>query len=444
MTKNRSISYHLARSLILATVLLWLAMVIYVAFQAHHELAETLDYILIENAIRSLPLAAEIAQNGVLPALDVVVPNVGEFDELAEALDFAVLGAEGQVVYSETIATLPGFLQPGFSTWGGLHSYVLMDNSGEFGVAVFETAGLRTYTIYQILPSMILTLVLIVPVLAAIAYLLSRKALAPILKFATEVGARDGRNLSPIAITDTPAELAPVASEVEKLIARVHGTLEAERSFSAECAHELRTPIAGALAQVQAAQAATDAPVETLDAIETSLRNLADLAETLLQHSRVEHGFALSDKEIDVVQILDVVLLESFFTSMENDRFDIDYPASMKMLVKIDTDACAMALRNLLTNALRYSPPTSMVRIRIGTSHIEVINASKRIPPELLHRLGERFVRAADDKQGTGLGLAITRAIMEDIGGALELRSPAPGRPDGFAATLIFQQEQNT
>lgn len=440
MTANRSISRQLSRSLILAMIALWLAMVVYALFHANHELVETFDYILLENAIRTMPLAAEIAAGTMLPEIAVNVPEIGEFDDLAEALDFAVLDRNGAVVYQEAAVELPATLAPGFDTINGARTFVLMDDAGEYGVAVLETEGLRTYTLVEILPSMIIPLLVAVPIMAALAYVLSRNALDPIVAFAQQIGARDGQNLTPIHATDTPSELAPVAEEVERLLARVRGALEAERSFSAECAHELRTPIAGAMAQVQSARKDGADSAEVLGQVEKSLRSLADLAETLLQHSRLQHGFAVSDKIVDVVQVMEVILLEPFFSSMDNDRFDVEYPEELSLRVRMDADACAIALRNLMSNALRYSPASSMVKIRIEGRSFEAINSSPRIPPELLERLGDRFTRGDTGVEGTGLGLSITRAVMEDIGGSLELRSPAPNRPDGFSATLIFPE----
>lgn len=439
MITNRSISYRLSRSLILTAIVLWLGMVIYVMFEAYHELSEAFDFVLLENAVRLLPLAAEIAQNGALAALEVQVPDIGEFEEFTEGLDFAVLAADGSVIFHETSAILPDHLEPGFSFTQDSRTFVLMSDARDFGVAVFETAGLRAYTLQEILPAMILPLLIVVPLLAAIAYVLSKNALTPIQNFAAQIGSRDGRNLAPIEAKDTPQELDPVAEEVERLLARVRGALEAERSFSAEAAHELRTPIAGALAQVQLVQ--QSAPSTELEKVETSLRSLSNLAETLLQHSRLENGFAVSDSVIDVVEVLDYLLQEPYFASLENDRFDVDYPEELRLNVRMDGDACAIALRNLMTNALRYSPANSMIKIKIRGSRIEAINASPRIPAELLAQLGQKFTRGDSGVSGTGLGLAITRAVMEDIGGALELRSPAPGRPDGFSATLVFPEE---
>ncbi|SLN24670.1 Sensor protein QseC [Falsiruegeria litorea R37] len=440
MTANRSISLKLSRSLILAMIGIWLAMVTYAMLHANHELVETFDYILLENAIRTLPLASEIAQGNVLPQVVVDVPEIGEFADLAEALDFAVLDANGAVLFHKADVPLPATLEPGFSDTNGARTFVLMDPAGGYGVAVLETAGLRTYTLVEILPSMIIPLLVAVPIMAALAYVLSRKALDPILGFARQIGQRDGRNLSPIQSIDIPTELDPVATEVERLLARVRAALEAERSFSAECAHELRTPLAGALASVQAARGDGTEKQVVLDQVETSLKSLASLAETLLQNSRLQHGFAISDKVIDVVQVMEVVLAEPFFSTFENDRFDVEYPEELKLQVHMDADACAIALRNLMTNALRYSPPNSMVRIRIEGRTFEAINAGQRIPADLLERLGERFTRGNTQTSGTGLGLAITRAVMEDIGGSLELRSPAPNQPDGFSAKLIFPE----
>ncbi|WP_316014915.1 sensor histidine kinase [Roseobacter sp. HKCCA0434] len=308
---------------------------------------------------------------------------------------------------------------------------------------MFETPGLRAYAVKEIIPTLVLPLLFLLPILGVSAWLLSSRAVIPIRSFAAEIAQRNGRNLAPINANDTPAELAPVPDEVERLLARVRAALEAERNFSSDCAHELRTPVAGALAQVQSAQESIsdDEARAALSHVETSIRRLSRLSEALLQHSRLETGFARSDTAVDVLQILDLVLEEPFFLSDENDRFDIDYPETLRLMAKIDADACAIAIRNLLVNALRYSPSGTLIRILIRGASLSVANDSPRLPDRLLDRLGERFARGAPDKEGTGLGLAITQTIIEEAGGSLELHSPAPGRPDGFVATLTFPEE---
>lgn len=439
MIKSRSITRNLTLSLLAAIAVIWLGMVAWSTFEMHHELSESFDFVLLENAIRTMPLASYIAEGGALPEVAAKVPEVGEFDEIAEGLDFAVLAPDLSVVYHEVNAVvLPDKIALGFSYIDGARTYAALDENSGFGVAVIETPGLRNYTVTQILPAMVIPLLIVLPLLGATSVVLSRRSTAPINDFAREIAARDGRNLTPIQHKNTPEELDPVAAEVERLLARVRAALEAERSFSAECAHELRTPIAGALAQVQNAQASPSIPREELGKIETALKSLANLSDTLLQHSRAQHGFAVSDRAVNVVQIAELVLAETYFASMENDRFDVDYPETLSLNVFIDGDACAIALRNLFTNALRYSPAGSIITVKISADRLEVINISPRIPANLLDRLGERFVRGAQGVQGTGLGLSITRAVMEDVGGSLELRSPVPGQPDGFSATLIF------
>jgi two-component system OmpR family sensor kinase len=261
----------------------------------------------------------------------------------------------------------------------------------------------------------------------------------PVEAMSRDVAARGRRNLQPLNVEDQPIELAPIAKAVADLLDRLRSALDAERAFAASSAHELRTPIAGALAQVQqlAIELGQQPGAQRLREVEAALRHLAQLSEKLLQLSRLEAGFARSDSPVELGPVLRLVVRDFQSSAQFTDRIRFDDASVGSLSGKVDVDAFAIAIRNLVENALIHGQPGAVVRIVAEPGNrIRVINAGPVVPAATLGSIAEPFTRGTTSATGTGLGLSIVRAIMEQTGGCLTLRSPATGAVDGFEAIL--------
>ena len=217
---------------------------------------------------------------------------------------------------------------------------------------------------------------------------------------------------------------------------RLNAALEAERAFAAESAHELRTPIAGALAQLQLASQNVSDPEASanLDQSVSALQELARLAENLLNISRIEAGFAISSTAHDIGPVLELVAKDFF--GGEEDFLELNQD---RALVHMSPDAFAIVARNLIANAKRYKTPGTKVSVTLNQSGLSVSNECDSIPQEHLEELKKRFDRGGRGEDGgTGLGLAIVENIAASIGGKLILESPRADRADGFSATFKF------
>ncbi len=139
-----------------------------------------------------------------------------------------------------------------------------------------------------------------------------RLSMAPVRSFRDQIEARGSGDLDPVAVNGLPSEIDTVAIAVNRLLGRLKLTLEAERSLAAKSAHELRTPVAAALAQsqrliVEAPDATTR---ERAQDMETALRRLARLTEKLMQLARAEGGRLLAEKPVNIAAILRLVVGE--------------------------------------------------------------------------------------------------------------------------------------
>ncbi len=291
--------------------------------------------------------------------------------------------------------------------------------------------------------ALVLPVLILIPASIFAVILVVRRTLQPVQTLRDEIGKKDGGNLAPLATQPFPPELHPIARSVNLLLGRLRSTIDAEREFTANSAHELRTPIAGALAQAQRLHA--DIPPELaprVENIEKSLQHLAHLAEKLLQMSRAEARIGLTDKTSDLIPVLELVIDDMSRTAIGASRIRFTNRCEGALSGRIGPDAFGIIIRNLLENALIHSPPKSPVQVIAETDGaIRVVNAGPTVDPVLLPKLTTRFTRGHSTADGTGLGLAIVKSLVEQTGGKLVLSSPAEGQQDGFEARVIIPSE---
>jgi len=263
-----------------------------------------------------------------------------------------------------------------------------------------------------------------------------RRGLRPVRQFSDLLSTRGAADLTPVTSDALPSELTPIVQAVNQLLERLRRTLEAERSFAANAAHELRTPVAAALAQTQRLIAETDdlATGQRATNIEAALKRLNRLSEKLLQLARAEGGRLKIETAIDVRPVLQMIVADLGAGGRD---ITLEIPTN-PVLSDIDPDAFAILSRNLIENALKHGADKTPVRVTLtGDGLFRVINDGPPVPTESLKKLAARFERGQAISSGSGLGLAIAKAIADGVQGPLAFHSPAVGQTGGFEA--VFQ-----
>jgi len=435
-----SLGRRLGLGLSVAIVVSWLVATGVAALVLKHEIDEVFDSALQEVAQRILPLAySELLsrEEGDSPQ------HMAPIGAHREAITYVVRGADGRVLLQSSDADparIPADLRDGFTTVDGLRLYSEAAVRGSIRVTTVEALAHRAETLRGAVLGLLLPIGALVPVALLAVHLLGRGMLRPIFRFRDRIGSRGRGNLEPLGETGLPAEIAPVAAAVDALIERLRGALEAERAFTANSAHELRTPIAAALAQTQrlAAELDDEAARERARAIAGSLRRLSGLAEKLLQLAKAEGGGLLAEAPAALGPVLSLVVDEVDRRRDIADRLDLVMPEGGGAPLDLDPDAFAILVRNLVENAAIHGDPEGHIVVRFDGHVLEVENDGPAIPAEALARLGRRFERAGSRAEGSGLGLAIVAAICRGAGATFEARSPVPGRADGFLARVRF------
>lgn len=430
-----SLRRQLAVGLSAGLTLLWALAILGTALTIRHELDEVFDSKLEETAERILPLAVLELDNGDGAArrLALVTPH-------EEYLTYVVRDAEGTIVlhsHDADEAVFASVPREGFRTTADHRIFARSTASGSHLIEMADPLEQRREATTDVVGALIVPVFLLVPFSLLGMFWAVGRALRSVERLRHEVTARHGADLSPVSAEGLPVELIGIATAVNQLLARLGQALEAERSLTANAAHELRTPIAACLAQTQRLIAeAGDGPLSArAGQIEAQLKRLARLAEKVLQLARAEGG-GLEGGRAEPGPVL-ALLVEDFRRAGQGARIVLSLAEGATAL-PLDPDAFAILARNLIENALNHGDPAQEVLVTLGEDgSLSVANGGKVVPPERLTRLTTRFQRGETRAEGAGLGLAIAERIARGAGLRLELHSPARGRQDGFEAVLI-------
>lgn len=376
-----------------------------------------------------------------------VLPGLSETRGEADAKDFAlaVWSAHGGLVMSDREGVqLPrmdgsaGFVDQllGGKRW---RTYYLQSSSGEWLVAAGQRTKERDELVYSLTVNQIAPWLLVLPALLLAMAWAVRRALAPLNQLTSELTARDANGLQRIEADHAPAELKPLVGAMNGLFERIEQTLERERRFTADAAHELRTPLAALRAQWDVlrrcandaerseAAAGFTASVDRLDRLVTQMLALSRLEATLqLQQGlprtvKVQWHAVVEQAMSDCLPIADRRHIE-LACEWPSEPCDV-------MPVAGDENLMTVLLRNLLDNASRYAPAGSLVTVRLFADRLEVENDGEPLSAEQLASLGERFRRSEGQSEvGNGLGVSIVQRTADLHGLAVEYGARADGR----------------
>jgi two-component system OmpR family sensor kinase len=433
-----SLQRRLRRDMLGLLAAMWLVASIAAGVALQHETDEVLDSALTETAQRLLLLpesalsqadtAAQRAQVGVHEEFVVyqVYDGPGRLRLRSREAPTAPLDPDGR----DGLRRNQGWLVLTLNAPDGLRSAQVAERSSHRWAVMWASGAWLLALLAALLPLAAL----------ALSWLL-RRAFATLEPARLELAARPVQDWQPLATHGSPVELQPWLGTVNDLLGRVARLVDSERSFAANAAHELRTPLAAASAQAQRlARSCPDlASRKQAQALRLQLERLTQLTARLLQLARIEAGAALQREPVDLVQLA-VLVLDEFADRQRNGRLKLRVIGSgNSMPVQGDIDALGIALRNLVDNALRHGGEMSVVTVRVDNQMLQVEDNGPGVQADRLPGLVRKFDRGRnrDTLLGSGLGLSMVDTIVRQTDGELALHSPvADGR--GFCATIRF------
>jgi two-component system sensor histidine kinase QseC len=450
---SQPVSYSLRRRLVWlltsSVAAIWLLSALVVYQRAHHEADALLDAQLTQVADTLLAIVAggevehfveelhERSRHDPVPiAFEVWHGKHGQMQRLVKSTGHS--GFESGVV--------PGFSEHLYqgARW---RFYAVQDADAEYQVVVGQAHAARERLARGIGLSLLIPAALALPLMALAVWWGVGRSLRPVDTVARQVGALDAQALAPLdESAPLPSEIAPLRAALNALIRRVTEAFDNERRFTADAAHELRTPLAALKVQAQVAlrAQADDRRQHALEQVIAGVDRMTHLVEQLLTLARVDPARQdVTPQPLDPAEIIASVCAELLPQAQrQGQTLRVDAAPGCRVAVKAEW--LRIALRNLIDNAQRYAGEGAHIEVRLvrdgSRCVLTVADDGPGVAPALRAQLSARFVRGEVEGEGCGLGLSIVARIAALSHAQLELGDGLP-RADGgrgFAATLRF------
>jgi len=488
LSSGHSIRLRLLTLLITSTLLVWLAVAALVFYVAGHEVEEVYDANLAQNArilqalllheaeeekeieqqihevmeeleakhLASSPrLAALLSKYTVDPGkerIELVESVQGAASEHDSRQFFVARYADGSVLMSShsapSIAGSGDGLADSYVGEHGWRTYRLTDQQSGFVVQVGEELDLRRELVGHITRNTLMPLLLALPLIGLLIWFAVGRSLASLQHVATSVAQRAPGATDPIDIDNSPREIESLLSALNSLFARVAAAINRERQFTADAAHELRTPLAALKTHLQVARARSAEPktIHSLDQALTGVDRATHSVEQLLLLARADASQrnTMLSKVVDLRELA-VVVVSAFSQHAVDRGIDLGVQAAYGVSVTGDRTALEIMLRNLVDNALRYTPAGGMVTVSTGKAEtdvwLEVADNGIGVDTEEREKILQRFHRGSKEQtlgaKGSGLGLSIVQRIADLHGAIIVIADGLDGK--GLSVRVQFK-----
>lgn len=420
----------------------WLVTMVFSYIDAHHEVDELFDAQLAQ-AAQTLLMLASHDEDGDLQE------NLGDAPhKYQRRLRFQIWRADGSLLMrSENATDKPLTTASGFSETqdenGHWRHFSHWNVDRSMQVQVSENHDVRDELIGHIAWRLLLPALFGLPLIGLWVWIATRRGFAPLEGIARQIASRDPQQLQAVQPASAPTEIRSLLDALNGLFRRVENTLEGERRFTADAAHELRTPLAALQAQLQVALRARDGNERdrSLQQLQSGLSRAAHLVDQMLQMARLDPESGLPNPQaVDLTMLAEAVCADLGPQILAR-QIDFDLTAPPACMVTGQAEWLRVLIRNLVDNAVRYTPEGGRIRVDLsrneGGCRLSVTDSGPGIPPAEREAVLRRFHRLHQGIQpGSGLGLAIVARIAELHGADLQLDTPT--MPKGLNVGVQF------
>ncbi len=376
------------------------------------------------------------------------LPSPALQDELVPGGEYVIQiwSADGSHVFQSSRVVLPARAVLGFAdvTHKGKRYRVYSVQTPLQTIQIAQNMDDRLARARALAVRAVLPMAVVAPLLIVLLWWVINRSLAPLERTRQQVARRAALDLTPLPDDQLPDEVRPLVQEMNLLFGRLSRSFDAQRAFVANAAHELRSPLTALKLQTQALartgdpQAREQAVARLNQGVDRAIRLMQQLLVLARQESPLPD--AAQRQAVDLHQLLTQLVQDLTSQAQARDihlTLDVNEPMSLHA----DADGLQILLRNLLENAVKYTPAGGRVRLRCdqdhGATRLAVEDSGPGIAPDQHEHMFERFVRGHDTSStGSGLGLSIARAIAERHGASLTLGPSA--ELGGLRVMLVF------
>lgn len=339
---------------------------------------------------------------------------------------YGILHGYGLILRSDNAPAFPlSFLANGYSKTlidGKLwHVFSLADIDDNYVIHVAQQNDVRERLIEEVSRHSLMRLFVRVPIFAVLIWLIVNYSLKPVEQLAQQLSKRQASYLKPLFIEKLPKELVPVVDALNKLFLRLEQAFENERRFTADAAHELRTPLAGLRTQAQVALKTSDEMVrsQALKRIEQAVDRMTHSLQQLLTLAQIEADTDFLIKEsCDLEQIL-LRIIGELEPNAYLRQIELTFVHEQSIFIDVNPALIEILIRNLIDNAIKYTPIGGQIQISLEKHNtfpqFRIEDSGAGVVETDYEQVFERFYRnveTANKTQGSGLGLSIVQRIV--------------------------------
>lgn len=374
------------------------------------------------------------------------------FESNYEKILFQVIDRNGKpIIQSNHVDQIPNMLNKlglynGWTKGEPWRVFITDDKNTGYRVIVAEKYDFSNVLEGHVTKDSIIIMLLMYPFLGFLIWIIVGRGLDILQRVTNEVQRRAPGYLKPVDIEQVPLEIKPLITELNKLFARLHQAFERDKRFAADAAHELRTPLAALKAHAQIAVNANsdEEKKEALHKVITGVDRSTHIIHQLLTMSRMVPAAEMDRNcAVNLATLSKEVIAELVPDALEK-RSEIELIAPDNFPnFRGNSTAISILIRNLVDNAIRYSPNNSLIQVILEETadkiKLLVIDNGPGIPKNLRSRVFERFFRIlGTNSAGSGLGLGIVQQITELHNAKIELSTPDNGQ--GLKVTVYFSR----
>lgn len=319
----------------------------------------------------------------------------------------------------------------------------LWDTQDRILIQVAERYDVRQELTNDISSRLVAPAFIALPVLGILIWIGVGRGLIPVRHVAEEVTRRDPHNLQPMQVGPVPVEIRPLVTELNELFEQLTHAFDRERRFTDDAAHELRTPLASLKTQAQVALRASDESQkqQALKKVIFGVDRATHLLEQLLTLARINPDSSALKRESIFLHALAADVIAHIVPAALQKNIILELTGDQHVLVDADPISLSILIRNLVDNAVRYTPAGGTVKVEVGKQGqktlLTVCDSGPGISPDLQQRVFDRFYRLmGNNAQGCGLGLAIVKQIADLYNFTVELKNNDHGQ--GLIAKVTF------